>query len=499
MTAQHNQVSNPTYFQTPAYFNLDATVGYDFKQNLKVNAGAFNITNAKYWNSAGRDRADLDQQAARSLRPARPVLRRQPHDQMVVPAALSAERLPAPSTRSPRVSMALSLALHGLAVLLLLPPAPPAAYRPSEQALLVELNLAAPASAEAERRSAADAPSTVASRPAEREIAIELAPPEEPPPLDVVGPEAGRASPPQPKPQPPAEARAAAAGRQARRAQARAGAGVRHGERGAADRRRLPARARHRLGRQAALSPSAHARRLPAARRRAQPARRGSGAGAARPRRLGRRGRAVPRQRLRPARQGRSRCRARLALPARDARWQAGRRLGRDSRPFPSALKGKPHAHIVQYRSGDPLASPARRETGVAHPRRRRDRWASARPSWWRWASARRRRRWPPTGARCSGDMPSVGRVMCLTRNEHCVHERHGRFEDVQVSGPHGLVLGPDIDLRLFLGQWRYGFAVREPLEGRRAAQPAVLRRERRGRAQDLRHRRDRPRRPSMR
>lgn len=60
-------------------------------------------------------------------------------------------------------------------------------------------------------------------------------------------------------------------------------------------------------------------------------------------------------------------------------------------------------------------------------------------------------------------DMPSVGRVMCLTRNEHCVHERHGRFEDVQVTGPHGLVLGPDIDLRLFLGSWRYGFAVREP------------------------------------
>jgi putative hemin transport protein len=62
-------------------------------------------------------------------------------------------------------------------------------------------------------------------------------------------------------------------------------------------------------------------------------------------------------------------------------------------------------------------------------------------------------------------EMPSVGRVMCLTRNEHCVHERHGRFEDVQVAGPHGLVLGPDIDLRLFLGQWKHGFAVREPLK----------------------------------
>ncbi|HSS87496.1 MAG TPA: ChuX/HutX family heme-like substrate-binding protein, partial [Reyranella sp.] len=68
-------------------------------------------------------------------------------------------------------------------------------------------------------------------------------------------------------------------------------------------------------------------------------------------------------------------------------------------------------------------------------------------------------------------DMPSVGRVMCLTRNEHCVHERYGRFEDVQVSGPHGLVLGPDIDLRLFLGSWRHGFAVREPSkQGERAS-----------------------------
>jgi putative hemin transport protein len=74
------------------------------------------------------------------------------------------------------------------------------------------------------------------------------------------------------------------------------------------------------------------------------------------------------------------------------------------------------------------------------------------------------------TATRLDGDwrsileeMPQVGRVMCLTRNEDCVHERHGRFEDVEASGPHGLVLGTDIDLRLFLGQWKVGFAVREP------------------------------------
>lgn len=51
MTAQHNMVSNPTFFQTPAYFNLDATVGYTFNEHFKINAGAFNITDAKYWNS----------------------------------------------------------------------------------------------------------------------------------------------------------------------------------------------------------------------------------------------------------------------------------------------------------------------------------------------------------------------------------------------------------------------------------------------------------------
>jgi len=62
-------------------------------------------------------------------------------------------------------------------------------------------------------------------------------------------------------------------------------------------------------------------------------------------------------------------------------------------------------------------------------------------------------------------ELPQVGRVMCLTRNEDCVHERHGRFEDVSVAGPHGLVLGADIDLRLFLNQWQLGFAVREPLK----------------------------------
>ncbi len=56
-------------------------------------------------------------------------------------------------------------------------------------------------------------------------------------------------------------------------------------------------------------------------------------------------------------------------------------------------------------------------------------------------------------------------RVMCLTRNEHCVHERHGRFEDVQVTGPHGPGAGIRHRPAPVLGKWRYGFAVREPLK----------------------------------
>jgi hemoglobin/transferrin/lactoferrin receptor protein len=49
--AAHTQVSSPNYFQAPAYFTLDATVGYVFNEHFKFNAGAFNITNAKYWNA----------------------------------------------------------------------------------------------------------------------------------------------------------------------------------------------------------------------------------------------------------------------------------------------------------------------------------------------------------------------------------------------------------------------------------------------------------------
>lgn len=58
------------------------------------------------------------------------------------------------------------------------------------------------------------------------------------------------------------------------------------------------------------------------------------------------------------------------------------------------------------------------------------------------------------------------GRTMALTRNEACVHERAGVYQDVSHQGPVGLVVGPDIDLRIFFAQWAAAFAVDETHDG---------------------------------
>src|SRR5262245_55924265 len=52
---------------------------------------------------------------------------------------------------------------------------------------------------------------------------------------------------------------------------------------------------------------------------------------------------------------------------------------------------------------------------------------------------------------------PRLGRVMCLTRNEHAVHERYGEFRKIDFFSGMGQVVGPDIDLRLFMGGWKFG------------------------------------------
>ena len=58
--------------------------------------------------------------------------------------------------------------------------------------------------------------------------------------------------------------------------------------------------------------------------------------------------------------------------------------------------------------------------------------------------------------------LPTLGRVMALTRNEYCVHERRGKYCEVGIYGQMGSVVGPDIDLRIFLRAWKFGFAVME-------------------------------------
>jgi len=59
--------------------------------------------------------------------------------------------------------------------------------------------------------------------------------------------------------------------------------------------------------------------------------------------------------------------------------------------------------------------------------------------------------------------MPAVaglGEVMALTRNAAAVHERTGTYDDWH-PGPHAaMILGPEIDLRIFPAHWVHGFAL---------------------------------------
>lgn len=56
-----------------------------------------------------------------------------------------------------------------------------------------------------------------------------------------------------------------------------------------------------------------------------------------------------------------------------------------------------------------------------------------------------------------------LGKVMALTRNDECVHERKGIYQNGDFSSPHAqLFVGEDIDLRIFLNHWKFAFAVAE-------------------------------------
>lgn len=61
--------------------------------------------------------------------------------------------------------------------------------------------------------------------------------------------------------------------------------------------------------------------------------------------------------------------------------------------------------------------------------------------------------------------IPTLGCVMALTRNDHAVHEKTGTYQNIEIHGPMGLVLDEEIDLRLFMRQWAMGFAVQTPMK----------------------------------
>jgi len=56
----------------------------------------------------------------------------------------------------------------------------------------------------------------------------------------------------------------------------------------------------------------------------------------------------------------------------------------------------------------------------------------------------------------------ALGDVMALTRNESCVHERRGVYDGYHAGAHAQMVLGAEIDLRIFPSHWVYGFAVED-------------------------------------
>lgn len=59
--------------------------------------------------------------------------------------------------------------------------------------------------------------------------------------------------------------------------------------------------------------------------------------------------------------------------------------------------------------------------------------------------------------------LESLGKVMALTRNNEVVHERKGIYRNLDIGPFAGVFVDEDIDLRFFLSQWAFAFAVKEP------------------------------------
>lgn len=67
-----------------------------------------------------------------------------------------------------------------------------------------------------------------------------------------------------------------------------------------------------------------------------------------------------------------------------------------------------------------------------------------------------------PEWAEIIADIPTLGEVLALTRNESAVHEKRGAYPAPSGHGGSVLVHSKNIDLRIFLAGWAVGFAVRD-------------------------------------
>jgi len=69
--------------------------------------------------------------------------------------------------------------------------------------------------------------------------------------------------------------------------------------------------------------------------------------------------------------------------------------------------------------------------------------------------------------------LEAVGETNNITRNDYAVHEHLGRYQNVSLGDHAGLVLNPRaLDLRIFTGQWRSAFFLRE--QGARGARQSI-------------------------
>lgn len=58
--------------------------------------------------------------------------------------------------------------------------------------------------------------------------------------------------------------------------------------------------------------------------------------------------------------------------------------------------------------------------------------------------------------------LPKLGEVMALTRNESAVHEKIGPYENIKNGSHASIVLGEQIDLRIFPSKWKHAFCVQK-------------------------------------